>query len=64
MNSQGSIREEDEMQEEIDKQIDDAKVACLYDIRLKLLEMDKESFSKQEICEFLDRMALDKLRNS
>ena len=43
-----------------DKERTDTQLATLYDLRLQISKNDKENYSKQDILELLDSIALEK----
>lgn len=43
-----------------DKERTDTQLAMLYDLRLQIKKSEKEEFTKQDILELLDNIALEK----
>lgn len=43
-----------------DKERTDTQLAMLYDLRLQIKKSEKEEFTKQDILELLDNVALEK----
>ena len=45
-----------------DKEREDVRIATLYDLRLQIKGNEKEKYTKQEVLEFLDNVALEILQ--
>lgn len=48
------------MQEMTDKERKDSQMATLYELRLMFTQSEKEQYTKQEIVELLDKIAMAK----
>lgn len=48
------------MQEMTEKERKDTKMATLYELRLLFTQSEKEQYTKQEIVELLDKIAMTK----